>query len=248
MSDVLCRKGDIDQPLVLINWPAGHFIFVRSLHHTPTKAVLMRYGLRVAAPGPRMEAMAAACSITCTAVTPSSLDLKELAKQAIDQGEIEAAKFLLGKIDPPQPGPAAPPSYANAKATHAKAEVDLAVVKLATAKPKVATVQPVLIAETALPGLCQSQFLDQPETDFVVTEFLRKLDQHPFRFNQVADYLINNYSNALDPVYMAGDKTPKWRRQISNSLADFCIKGWLKKAQKPKTHYRITSLFFELKP
>ena len=69
---MLCRKGDIDKPLVVVNWPAGHFIFVRSLHHTPTKAVLMRYGLRVAAPGPRMEAMAAACSITCTAVTPTN--------------------------------------------------------------------------------------------------------------------------------------------------------------------------------
>lgn len=32
----------------------------------------MRYGLRVAAPSPHQEAMAAACSITCTAVTPTN--------------------------------------------------------------------------------------------------------------------------------------------------------------------------------
>ena len=69
---MLRRKGDVDKALVLVNWPAGHFIFGGSSHHTHTKAVAMRYGLRVAAPSPHQEAMAAAYSITCTAVTPTN--------------------------------------------------------------------------------------------------------------------------------------------------------------------------------
>ena len=69
---MLCRKGNVDKALVLVNWPAGHFVFGGSSHHTPTKPVAMRYGLRVAAPSPHQEAMAAAYSITCTAVTPTN--------------------------------------------------------------------------------------------------------------------------------------------------------------------------------
>ena len=57
---MLRRKGDIYQPLVLVNWPAGHFVFGGSSHHIPTKAVVMRYGLRVAVPSPHLEAMEAA--------------------------------------------------------------------------------------------------------------------------------------------------------------------------------------------
>ena len=53
---MLRRKGDVDKALVLVNWPAGHFIFGGSSHHTHTKAVAMRYGLRVAAPSPHQEA------------------------------------------------------------------------------------------------------------------------------------------------------------------------------------------------
>ena len=68
----LAVKLQVDDALVLGDWPAGHFIFGGSSHPTPTKPVLMRYGLRVAAPSPHPEAIAAARSITCTAVTPAN--------------------------------------------------------------------------------------------------------------------------------------------------------------------------------
>lgn len=88
-------------------------------------------------------------------MTPSLADLKELAKQAIDQGEYEALGFLVAKLRQPQAVPA-------------------------IIKPKTATVQPVLIAETALPVLDQSQFLDHQGTSLAVTRYLHQLDQHPF--------------------------------------------------------------------